>query len=81
MVDYGNIEQRLSETLDLPRRPIAVTFRDTPPMGVPKFTGTEPSGCSFWRLAAEGRTFYTAPQSLGQYLLVDYASNRKKRMG
>ena len=59
MVDYGNIEQRLSETLGLPRRPIAVTFRDTPPMGVPKFTGTEPSGCSFWRLAAEGRTFYT----------------------
>ncbi len=52
MVDYGNIEQRLSETHGLPRRPIAVTFRDTPPMGVPKFTGTEPSGCSFWRLAA-----------------------------
>ncbi len=56
MVDYGNIEQRLSETHGLPRRPIAVTFRDTPPMGVPKFTGTEPSGCSFWK-ACGGRAY------------------------
>jgi uncharacterized protein (DUF169 family) len=36
-------------------------MRDTLPPGVSKFTGTEPSGCSFWRLAAEGRTFYTVP--------------------
>ena len=26
-----------------------------------KFSGTQPSGCSFWKLAAEGRTFYTVP--------------------
>jgi uncharacterized protein (DUF169 family) len=26
---------------------------------VPKFAGTMPSGCSFWRLAAEGGAFYT----------------------
>ena len=25
------------------------------------FTGSEPSGCSFWRLAAAGRAFYTVP--------------------
>lgn len=61
MMDYPNIEQRLSNTLGLKRRPVAVTFRDAPPAGVPKFEGTEPSGCSFWRLAAEGRTFYTVP--------------------
>ena len=30
-------------------------------MGIPKFSGTEPAGCSFWRLAAAGRTFYTVP--------------------
>ena len=27
----------------------------------PKFSGTEPAGCSYWRLAAAGRTFYTVP--------------------
>ena len=26
-----------------------------------KFSGSEPAGCSFWRLAAEGRSFSTAP--------------------
>ena len=61
MMDYRSVEQRLSETLRLQRRPVAVIFRETPPAGVPKFTGTEPSGCSFWRLAAGGRTFYTVP--------------------
>ena len=75
MVDYGNIEQRLSETLGLPRRPVAVTFRDTPPMGVPKFTGTEPSGCSFWRLAAEGRTFYTVPSDHYNCAIGSYTHN------
>jgi uncharacterized protein (DUF169 family) len=59
VTDYRSIERHLSERLSLERRPIAITFRETPPPGVPKFTGTEPSGCSFWRLAAEGRTFYT----------------------
>lgn len=57
-MDYRSIEQRLRDTLSLQRRPIAVTFQETPPVGVAKFTGAEPSGCSFWRVAAGGRTFY-----------------------
>jgi uncharacterized protein (DUF169 family) len=61
MTDYRGMEQLLSETLGFPRRPVAVTFREAPPVGVVKFTGTEPSGCSFWRIAAQGRTFYTVP--------------------
>ncbi|HXG02012.1 MAG TPA: DUF169 domain-containing protein [Candidatus Binatia bacterium] len=61
MTDYPNLERRLSEPLGLDRRPVAVAFRDAPPAGVPRFPGQEPSGCSFWRLAAEGRTFYTVP--------------------
>jgi uncharacterized protein (DUF169 family) len=59
MTDYRIMEQRLTEVLRLQRRPGAVAFRDTPPAGVPKFMGTQPSGCSFWRIAAGGRTFYT----------------------
>jgi uncharacterized protein (DUF169 family) len=61
MTDYRQLEQRLSSDLGLTRRPIAIAFRDSPPPGISKFTGTAPSGCSFWRLASEGRTFYTVP--------------------
>jgi uncharacterized protein (DUF169 family) len=61
MTDYGTIERRLGERLRLTRRPIAIAFRETPPPGVKAFSGSEPSGCSFWRLAMEGRTFYTVP--------------------
>lgn len=61
MTDYRRLEQQLSSDLGLTRRPIAIAFRDSPPPGVSKFTGTAPSGCSFWRLASEGRTFYTVP--------------------
>jgi len=60
-VDYSILELRLCETLGLSRRPVAVMFRESPPPGVPKFAGEEPSGCSFWRLAAGGMTFYTVP--------------------
>ena len=61
MTDYRSIEAQLRDTFILRRRPVAVTFRDSPPEGVTKFTGREPSGCSFWRVAAGGRTFYTVP--------------------
>ena len=61
MVDYSAIEAVLCKILDLPRRPVAVTFREKPPVGVPKFAGEEPSTCSFWQLAAGGMTFYTVP--------------------
>jgi len=61
MTDYRTVEQQLSTTLGLQRRPVAVAFRPTAPPGVPRFTGTEPSGCSFWRVAMGGRAFYTVP--------------------
>jgi uncharacterized protein (DUF169 family) len=61
MEDYRRIEQRLSQPLGLDGHPVAVTFRETPPAGVPPFVGTMPSGCSFWRIAAGGRTFFTVP--------------------
>jgi uncharacterized protein (DUF169 family) len=61
MTDYDTIERRLRERLSLTRRPVAIAFRDTPPPGVKQFSGSEPSGCSFWRLAMDGRTFFTVP--------------------
>jgi uncharacterized protein (DUF169 family) len=61
MKDYRQIENRFAKPLHLERRPVAVAFRDSPLAGLEKFSGSVPSGCSFWRLAAEGRTFYTVP--------------------
>jgi uncharacterized protein (DUF169 family) len=60
-MDYARIEQTLTLALQLTRRPIAITFRTSPPDDVERFTGSQPSGCSFWRLAADGRVFYTVP--------------------
>jgi len=61
MPDYRAVEQQLTGALSLTRRPVAVAFRSSAPPGVSKFGGIEPSGCSFWRLAAAERTFYTVP--------------------
>jgi uncharacterized protein (DUF169 family) len=59
MIDYGAIERLLMEELHISRRPVAVTFAPAPPHGTPRFRGSVPSGCSFWRIAASGRAFYT----------------------
>lgn len=72
--NYKELEDHFARALRLVRRPVAVTFRETAPAGVAKFTGVEPSSCSFWRLAGEGRTFYTVPADhyncpIGSYTL------------
>jgi uncharacterized protein (DUF169 family) len=59
MIDYGRIEKLLASGVGLEHRPVAVTFLPSAPAGVEKFEGVEPSGCSFWKLASAGRTFYT----------------------
>lgn len=61
MPDYRNTEQQVRQALGFERRPVAISFRESAPAGIAKFSGSEPSGCSFWRLAAAGRTFYTVP--------------------
>jgi uncharacterized protein (DUF169 family) len=61
MPDYKALENQFQQTLHLRRRPVAVSFRAEVPAAVEKFSGSEPAGCSFWRLAAEGRNFATAP--------------------
>ena len=59
MNDYARIERDLMVQLSLTHRPVAVTSMKTAPPGVEPFEGVQPSGCSFWRLASDGRTFYT----------------------
>jgi len=61
MSDFRAIEEKIQAMLGPSRRPIAVTFLDAPPEGVARFSGSLPSSCSFWKLAAAGSTFYTVP--------------------
>lgn len=75
MTNYRALEEQLSSDLGLTQRPIAITIRDTPPPGVSKFTGTAPSGCSFWRMASEGRTFYTVPSDHYNCAIGSYTHN------
>ena len=63
ITDWKELERQISSAVTLPRRAVAVTFLDSEPTDIAKFEGTEPSGCSFWRLAAQGRTFYTLPEN------------------
>jgi uncharacterized protein (DUF169 family) len=61
--DWRELEQKIRTAAGIRTRPVAVAFLDAAPGSVQKFDGSEPSGCSFWRLAAEGRVFYTVPEN------------------
>jgi uncharacterized protein (DUF169 family) len=61
--NWKALEERFASALKFERRPVAVSYLECAPDGVEKFEGSEPSGCSFWRLAADGRTFYTVPEN------------------
>jgi uncharacterized protein (DUF169 family) len=56
MNDQAN---RLEELLGLKWPPLAISFRDAPPEGVARIESAAPAGCSYWKLAAGGRVFYT----------------------
>src|SRR5262245_35599613 len=60
-MDFVAVENHLTTALALSRPPIAIAFRESAPAGVPRLKGMQPSGCSFWRLAAAGQVFYTVP--------------------
>ncbi|HEY8142039.1 MAG TPA: DUF169 domain-containing protein [Kofleriaceae bacterium] len=49
----------LRDLLGLAAPPVAVTFLDQPPAGVPHVAAGEPAGCGYWRRAAAGEVFYT----------------------
>jgi uncharacterized protein (DUF169 family) len=61
MTAWQSLESRFGEALHMARRPVAVTFLDSAPASIKRVEGSQPAGCSFWRLASEGRVFYTVP--------------------
>ena len=51
----------LADLLQLSSPPIAISFVDAAPAGVPRVSASEPAGCGYWRRAAAGEVFYTVP--------------------
>ncbi|MBM4440438.1 MAG: DUF169 domain-containing protein [Candidatus Rokubacteria bacterium] len=49
----------LTDLLTLASPPVAISFVDAPPSGVPHVSSMEAAGCGYWRRAAEGATFFT----------------------
>ena len=49
----------LTNLLGLRTQPVAVKFHDAPPAGTPRIDKPALSGCTYWKFAADGRTFYT----------------------
>src|SRR5215211_7953269 len=49
----------LTNLLQLSSPPVAITFVDKAPEGVPHVAALEPAGCGYWRRAAEGEVFFT----------------------
>jgi uncharacterized protein (DUF169 family) len=52
-------QSSLIELLDLTSAPVAITFVEEPPAGVPRVSAREPAGCGYWRRAAAGEVFHT----------------------
>ena len=49
----------LTELLGLSSAPVAISFVDEAPPGVPHVSAMEPAGCGYWRRAASGDVFFT----------------------
>ena len=50
---------KLAELLDLDKQPVAIAFRDAAPAGMARVATAAPSGCTYWKDAASGHSFYT----------------------
>ncbi|MEX0819106.1 MAG: DUF169 domain-containing protein [Pirellulaceae bacterium] len=54
-----NTATAIEELLGLQRRAVAVKFQESAPEAVARIDQPAAAGCTYWKLAAEGRTFYT----------------------
>ena len=50
---------QISELLELQRQPVAIRFQQSRPDAVPRIDKSEAAGCAYWKLAAQGKSFYT----------------------
>ncbi len=59
-MDNAEIAAQLTAALELESPPIALSFADAAPAGVPAAEGAVPSACAFWRQAERGSFFAPA---------------------
>ncbi|HSF31460.1 MAG TPA: DUF169 domain-containing protein [Candidatus Tectomicrobia bacterium] len=52
-------DTQLQTLLGLTWPPVAVAFQPLAPAGIQRIGAVGPSGCTYWKLAAEGKVFYT----------------------
>ncbi|MCI0377118.1 MAG: DUF169 domain-containing protein [Gemmataceae bacterium] len=84
--DNMTTAKQLQDLLDLNSAAVALKFQATPPAGVRRVDAAAPSGCTYWKLAAEGRTFYTEAQDhyncpIGSYTHgIDLPAERAKEL-
>ena len=50
---------QLTKLLELRSQPVAVSFLDSAPQNLPRIEDVAPSGCTYWKFAADGQSFYT----------------------
>lgn len=53
------MSEQLQELLELDTAPIAVSFHESQPNDVSRVDKVEASGCTYWKRASEGKSFYT----------------------
>jgi uncharacterized protein (DUF169 family) len=58
-MDFARQGDKLRDLLGLKWPPVAIAFRTAPPAGVARVSAPGPAGCSYWKIASEGGTFYT----------------------
>jgi uncharacterized protein (DUF169 family) len=51
--------KQLRRLLDLTLPPVAIAFHASAPSNMTRIDAPAPAGCGYWRLAAEGKIFYT----------------------
>lgn len=56
------MRKSLEQLLGKITEPVAVTFSDAAPAGVPRISEAAPAGCSYWKDASEGAVFYTTAE-------------------
>lgn len=61
-MNFSDLDAAFAKYLSLDIAPVAVSFRKSAPAGVRAFAGSAPSGCSFWKIAADlprGKSAFT----------------------
>jgi len=58
-LNHSELGNKLGSLLELQHPAVAISFMDSAPAGVARVKKSGPAGCSYWKLASDGETFYT----------------------